>query len=311
MRYNYIFRKVTKVYPFRITLYVKKQIRSFSFKDPIFKMYYPHLDELRNFHQQTMDPYFEDKYSIIKKKDIPILVHKYPSRILIVTANYCPALCRFCMRKKNWGKVFRIDKKEIDQILAYIKNKKQIEEVLVSGGEPITLPKEILFYLLENLEKIDHVKVIRFATKAVLTAPNLFSLEHIEFFKNISKLIFVIHINHLNEIIEENYALLKILVQNFRVFSQTVLLKGVNDTYKDLSNLFKFLRNIGIKPYYLFDCDPVKSVYHFKVNDKKRDKILLKLYSTLSPLALPFFALDGKTKTLYLPQTKIFYKVLK
>ncbi len=310
MRYSYIFRKVTKVYPFRITSYVKKQIKEFSFKDPIFKMYYPHLDELRNFHQKTMDPYFEEKYSIIKKKNIPILIHKYPSRILIVTTNYCPTLCRFCMRKKNWGKVFAINKEDIDKILTYIKKQKTIEEVLVSGGEPITLPKGTLFYLLENLEKINHVKIIRFATKAVLTAPDLFTLEHIEFFKNISKLIFIIHINHLNEIIKENYKLLKLLTKNFKVFSQTVLLKEVNDSYKDLSNLFKFLRNIGIKPYYLFDCDPVKSVYHFKVNNKKRDKLLLRLYSTLSPLALPFFALDGKIKTLYLPKNKISYKTL-
>jgi len=88
------------------------------------------------------------------------------------------------------------------------------------------------------------------------------------------------------------------------------LLKGVNDNYEDLASLFKFLRNIKIKPYYLFDCDPVKGVYHFKVNNKKRDKLLLKLYSTLSPLALPFFALDGKTKTLYFPKTQIFYKTL-
>jgi len=310
MKYSYIFRKVTKIYPFKITSYVKKQIKHFSFKDPVFKMYYPHLDELRSFHQKSMDPYFEEKYSVIKKENIPILVHKYPSRVLIVTTNYCPALCRFCMRKKNWGKLFFINKKDIDKILNYIKTQKKIEEVLVSGGEPITLGKDALFYLLENLEKIDHVKIIRFATKAVLTAPNLFTKEHIDFFKNISKLIFIIHINHLNEVIEENKNLLRLLANDFKVFSQTVLLKGINDTYEDLSSLFKFLRNIKIKPYYLFDCDPVKSVYHFKVDNKKRDKLLLKLYSTLSPLALPFFALDGKAKTLYFPKNQISYKIL-
>ncbi|HIP93390.1 MAG TPA: radical SAM protein, partial [Desulfurobacteriaceae bacterium] len=273
MKYSYIFRKVTKIYPFKITSYVKKQIKHFSFKDPVFKMYYPHLDELRSFYQKSMDPYFEEKYSVIKKGNIPILVHKYPSRVLIVTTNYCPALCRFCMRKKNWGKLFFINKKDIDKILNYIKTQKKIEEVLVSGGEPITLGKDALFYLLENLEKIDHVKIIRFATKAVLTAPNLFTKEHIDFFKNISKLIFIIHINHLNEVIEENKNLLRLLANDFKVFSQTVLLKGINDTYEDLSSLFKFLRNIKIKPYYLFDCDPVKSVYHFKVDNKKKDKL--------------------------------------
>ncbi len=308
--YSFVFRKVSRIYPFKITPFILKQIKNFSFEDPIFKMYFPHIDELKSFKQKTVDPYQEKVYGKVFKGKIPILVHKYPNRALIVTTNMCPAFCRFCMRKKNWGKSFLIDNKDLEKILDYLKKHKEIEEVLVSGGEPILLSKNILFSLLGNLEKIKHIKIIRFASKSVINAPNFFTDDLIDKFKAFEKLIFVIHINHINELIEENINLLKKLSKNFKVYSQTVLLKGINDSYKELSKLFKTLRDLKIKPYYLFDCDPVKSVYHFKVENKKRDKILLKLYSTLSPLALPFFALDGKAKALYLPKKYISYKTL-
>ncbi|RKQ64104.1 lysine 2,3-aminomutase [Thermovibrio guaymasensis] len=284
------FKEVTKVYPFSSSLYYLKVA---SRSDAVRKMLLPSLEEVdpevQKFGQD--DPLNEEG-----DKKTPFLTHRYPDRVLIVTTNQCPVLCRYCMRKRNWKlKPFVIEDREIDRAIEYIKGNPKVRDVLISGGEPLSLPVEKLERLLIGLKRIETVEVVRIGTRLPVVDPEkVLREELLGLIEKAEKVWINTHFNHPDEITPEaKEACRALLKSSAPVNNQTVLLKGVNDSADTLERLFRGLQKIKVRPYYLFHCDPVKGVMHFSTTITKGLEILRELFRRISPLAIPYYAVDG------------------
>ncbi len=284
------FKEVTKVYPFSSSLYYLKVA---SRSNAVRKMLLPSLEEvdpeIQKFGQD--DPLNEEG-----DKKTPFLTHRYPDRVLIVTTNQCPVLCRYCMRKRNWKlKPFVIEDREIDRAIEYIKGNPKVRDVLISGGEPLSLPVEKLERLLIGLKKIETVEVVRIGTRLPVVDPErVLREELLGLIEKAEKVWINTHFNHPDEITPEAKEVCRALLKSSApVNNQTVLLKGVNDSADTLERLFRGLQKIKVRPYYLFHCDPVKGVMHFSTTITKGLEILRELFRRISPLAIPYYAVDG------------------
>ncbi|WP_297444813.1 KamA family radical SAM protein [Desulfurobacterium sp.] len=279
-------KKVIDTFPVRCTEYYASLANRNNPNDPIKKTVFPTAEELKDFLPD--DPLKEEIQSPVSG-----LTHKYPDRVLIVATNYCPVLCRFCMRKRNWKKQsFVITKEQIDEITKYIKTTK-VRDVLISGGEPLTIPDEILEYLILKLKEIETVDIVRIGSRLPVVAPNLLTEKKIKILERGEKVWLNTHFNHPAEVTKSSKeAVKKLLKAGIPVNNQTVLLKGINDSEETLYKLFSTLQRIKVRPYYLFRCDPVNGVFHFATSVEKGLEIMKNLKKKLSPLALPYYAVD-------------------
>ncbi len=282
-------KKVTEIYPFSATRYY---LEIASSSNAVRKMVIPSSEEINPEIQKygSDDPLCEER-----DKKAPRLTHRYPDRVLIVTTNTCPVLCRFCMRKRNWLKQpFTISDGEIESALDYIAENREIRDVLISGGEPLLLPVRKLRKMLTGLKKVEHVEIVRIGTRLPTVAPNLLKKEVLETLEEAEKVWINTHFNHPDEITDAAAKCIrKILKSGTPINNQTVLLKGVNDSVETLEKLFRRLQKIKVRPYYLFHCDPVKGVIHFSTSITKGLQIVRELFRRLSPLAIPYYAVDG------------------
>lgn len=249
----------------------------------------------------SCDPLGEDKFVPVKG-----IVHKYTNRILWKISNECAAHCQFCTRRRQVGSQSgELTKKDIDAGLEYISNHREIEEVILSGGDPFFSPKK-LNYILKKIVKINSIKSIRIGTRLPIHYPKSFnSLELKKALNSLGKIsrrlpiYILIHINHPDELTKES----RKVIGNFRnkglmLMSQTVFLKGINDEFETLHKLFKEVYYLGIIPYYIFRCDYVKGLESFVCDIKKEQKIMTELTKRLSGIAVPTHVFDvpGKGK---------------
>jgi lysine 2,3-aminomutase len=286
------FLETTEIYHFGTTPYYLSLIEDFDYSDPIFKQIFPHLDEINPERQRHSyeDPFLEDVLSPVSG-----LTHRYPDRVLIRTTNFCSVYCRHCMRKRMFLEDERARRKEeYEKMFEYIKSNKNIREVLISGGDPLTLPNSKIEYILKNLYEIDHIDIIRVASRELVVNPyRFFDEDLLEIFNKYDKVWLVTHFNHPNEITNiTKKAVKNILSTGTPVLNQTVLMKGINDDEKTIENLMRDLLKVKIKPYYLFYCDPVKGTVHFRTDIKKGVEILEHLRGRVSGLATPIYAVD-------------------
>lgn len=305
-----MFNRVSEVFHFATTPYYLSIADLNNPQDPILKQIIPDIKEIDENYQKDayLDPFLEDI-----KSPVPGLTHRYPDRVLIRTTNVCSVYCRHCMRKRMFLEEERArTKQELKPIFEYIKKNKNIHEVLLSGGDPLTLPNKKLDFILEQLEQIEHVHLIRLATREVVVNPfRFYDNNLLEILSRYDKVWVVTHFNHPNEI--TNYtktAVNNLLRAGVPVLNQTVLLKGINDDKYIIENLMRGLLKIKIKPYYLFHCDPTKGVYHFKTGIDKGLEIMEHLRGRLSGIGIPTFAVDltgGLGKVPLLPEY-ILYK---
>jgi lysine 2,3-aminomutase len=284
------FKRVVKVYPFSSTLYYLKLAKESS---AVRKMLLPSLEEI---DEEVQREGLDDPLNEEGDKKTPFLTHRYPDRVLLVTTNQCPVLCRYCMRKRNWKrKPFVISDEEIERALSYISQNPKVRDVLISGGEPLSLPLEKLERLLTGLKKIETVEVVRIGTRLPVVEPEkVLKRELLTLIERAQKVWINTHFNHPDEVTEEaGEACLALLKAGAPVNNQTVLLKGVNDSAEVLEELFRKLQKAKVRPYYLFHCDPVKGVMHFSTPITKGLEIVRELFKKLSPLAIPYYAVDG------------------
>lgn len=283
------FRLVTPIYPFSTTkYYLDLAIKHQAVK----RMLFPSLEEIDPKIQSKGE---EDPLNEEGMKKTPHLTHRYKDRVLVITTNFCPVLCRFCMRKRNWKKpTFFINEKGIEGVLDYLRKHREVRDVLISGGDPFYLKLEILEELILSIEKIPHIDIVRIGTRSPVTDPYR-TLESgiLEVLKRTTKVWINVHYNHPTELTEISLKAIKEIQKcGIPVNNQTVLLKGVNDSKEILRELFSKLQRARIRPYYLFRCDPVKGVMHFSTPISKGIEIIEYLYKHLSPLAIPYYALD-------------------
>lgn len=237
-----------------------------------------------------LDPLLEEQFEKTKG-----LIHKYANRVLVLLTLNCAAYCRFCTRRRKVSEIKKgtILKADIDKMAVYVKKNKEIKEVIFSGGDPLTVP-ETLKYALEKFSNLKQIKIIRIGTRAPVSNPKLINQNLLEAIKKVRQPVYVgIHFEHPDEITKQTIeACLKLRQAGAILFSQSVFLKGVNDKVKILSKLFSHLIEIGVKPYYIYRCDPVRGAEHFMVPFEKEIKIMTELRKKISGLAWPTYVID-------------------
>lgn len=238
------------------------------------------------------DPLEEDKDS-----PVPGLTHRYPDRALLVTTHVCSMYCRFCTRKRvtmdrdGWDAPSHNDERMID----YVRQHGEIRDVIVSGGDPLSLPVSKLRWFVTQLAAIDHVDVIRIGTRVPVTLPQrLFDRDLIDLLHSAGKIWIQTHFNHPREITPEAARAVRNLVNaGMPVSNHAVLLKGVNDSVDTMRSLVRGLLRIKVRPYYLFHCDPVVGAGHFRTSVWKGLEIIEGLRGHVSGLAVPTYVVDG------------------
>lgn len=276
--------------PLPITKQVWDTMAVASRHDPVGKQYLPSNDEKIITPNEDADPIGDEAHSPVTG-----LVHRYPDRVLLKITDTCAVYCRFCFRKEMVGKGQGVlNTKEIENCLSYIKNNTQIREVILSGGDPLTLSNRRLQDVLEKLETIPHLDIIRFHTRAPMVSPARIDDEFLGIIKRAQKAIyFVIHVNHtqeINDVVKDCFK--KLSATPAILLSQSVLLKGINDKADILENLFRTLIKNRVKPYYLHHPDLAKGTGHFRVSIKQGQGLMKQLRGRLSGLALPTYVLD-------------------
>jgi lysine 2,3-aminomutase len=255
--------------PMNIPRYYLSLIDPENENDPIRKMSFPDREELiiaGQMGETTDDPYGDDKYD----KGNGIL-HKYPYSALIVATDYCSMYCRHCFRKRMVGLPNEQTVDNFQQATKYVKDHKEITNVVISGGDPFLINTPGLIKMLDGLKEIDHVNFVRIGTRTPVVYPMRFFddelLEYMTEFNKRKALYVPTHFNHVNEITDiAKEAVLKIRQSGTTVNNQAVFLKGVNDSVEALENLMNGLVRMGINPYYLYQCMPVARVrHHFQV----------------------------------------------
>ncbi|WP_337997180.1 KamA family radical SAM protein [Oleispirillum naphthae] len=226
------------------------------------------------------------------KSPLPGLVHRYPDRVLLLPTMACAAHCRFCFRRDRLGEG-RMTAAEIAAALDYVAARPQIHEVILSGGDPLTLPAAELAALLARIDAIPSVEVARLHTRLPVHDPARARRAAAALAAGRAARWVAVHVNHADELTAETRAALAALRgAGCFLVSQTVLLAGVNDSVETLSALFRALVALGVKPYYLHHPDRAAGTEHFRVPLARGREIMESLRGGLSGLALPAYILD-------------------
>ncbi|MCM8812387.1 MAG: KamA family radical SAM protein [Candidatus Omnitrophica bacterium] len=284
-------KQVIKSYQMLITPYYLSLIKDvMDPHDPIRRQCVPSLEEIRENEHETMDPLAEEKTSVT-----PFLVHRYPDRALLLVTGRCFMYCRHCTRKRLWkAKNAEPSLREIDQALRYVKDKPQIREIIVSGGDPLTLHSERLDYILSAIRQIKSVEVMRIGTRTPVVNPQRIDAMLCRILEKYENLWINVQFNHPAEVTPQAAeACRKLQRCGIPLSNQAVLLKGVNDNPDVMKQLMQKLQAIRVRPYYLYQCDPVVGANHFRTSVYQGIEIIEKLRGHTSGMCIPTFVVDG------------------
>jgi lysine 2,3-aminomutase len=237
----------------------------------------------------TEDPLEERRDSVV-----PGLVHRYPDRVLMVLTDICPMLCRHCTRKREWchGGWVR-SASEIEAMLNYIRQHKAIRDVVISGGDPLTLSTQHLESVISRLRRIEHVEIIRIGTRFPVVLPQRIDDELCSMLAKYGPIWLNTHFNHYRELTPEAAAACDRLVRSgVPVNNQSVLLRGINDSVEAQTKLCQGLLKIKVRPYYLYQCDEVEGTEHLRTPVETGLKIIEGMRGYTSGLAVPTFVID-------------------
>jgi lysine 2,3-aminomutase len=252
------------------------------------------------------DPLLEDRF--VKTKG---LVHKYPNRVLIELTLSCASYCRFCTRRRMVSdlKKMVVTKKDINKMADYLDKHSEINETVISGGDPLMVPK-LLKYAIKKFQEIKSLKIIRIHTRVPVSNPKLMVPDIYKTLGGIKKTVYMsVHFEHPDELTKGTLRVIKKLRGlGITLLSQTVFLKGINDSYETLLRLFTELSEIGVRPYYIYRCDPVKGAEHFIVPFEKELGIMTKLRSNMSGIAYPTYVIDTPEGSGKIPVPLLFWQ---
>jgi lysine 2,3-aminomutase len=271
--------------------------------DPIRRQFIPTVQELDVFSYETADPLGAEGYT-----PIPRLIHQYANRVLILTTGTCFVHCRHCFRRAFAGReAGALEEDEIKAILSYLRSHPEVQEVILSGGDPLTLSDKVLKDLMRGIRSRLPKAIIRIGTRAPVVLPSRISKSFVEMLNGFKPVWIVSQWNHPSELTEESERAASALVdRGIPVLNQSVLLRGINDEVAILEELFNGLVRMRVKPYYLFQGDLAKGTSHFRTNLARGISIVTELRERLSGLSMPAFAVDlpgGGGKTLLTPDS--------
>lgn len=275
--------------PLRVTPYFASLIYKTKSSHPLRRNVIPVVEELLVSSSEHSDPLHENSFSPVKG-----IVHRYPDRILFTVTQVCSNYCRYCTRSHSVGKLDKLGRSDYEKAFNYIANHKEIRDVLISGGDPLTLTDEVLDYILYNIRKIKHVEIIRIGTRVPVVLPQRITDGLINTLRKYHPLFISLHFSHPLEITEECAAACNKLADGgFPLGSQTVLLKGINDNVQTMKELMHKLLMIRVRPYYLYQCDLIPGSGHFRTTVSKGLEIIKGLRGFTSGYAIPTYVIDA------------------
>lgn len=274
-------------------------------QDSIRQILMPQRFEIEEGLQQMLDPLGERK-----NNPAPRVIHRYSDRVLFLVTDICSVYCRFCTRKHFTGQEQAfIRNEEYEQALSYVRSHPGIREVILSGGDPLTISDAQLDRVLSDLRNIDHVEIIRIGTRMPVVCPMRVTDELVAILKKHKPVFLMSHFNHPNELTAEAATALEKFVDNgVPVMNQMVLLNGINNHPALVQALNRRLLYLRVKPYYMFQCDPSQGTDHLRTSVEDSLEIQKELWGHLSGLAMPNLSVDipnGGGKTYLVPNFQV------
>lgn len=277
-------------YRMAITPYYLSLVNPDDLADPIRRQAVPSEKELYIAPEDQLDPLHEEK-------DSPCtgLTHRYPDRVLFLVTNQCSMYCRHCTRRRFSGQVdTALTREQIDRSISYIREHEEVRDVLISGGDPLTLPDHTIEYILSSLRAIPHVEIIRIGTRMPVVLPQRITPELCEILKKYHPLWVNVQFNHPNEITAESTrACAMLLDAGIPLGNQSVLLTGVNDCVHVMRKLVRKLVQIRVRPYYIYQCDLSSGLSHFRTTVSKGMEIMEGLQGHTTGFAVPMYVIDA------------------
>jgi lysine 2,3-aminomutase len=238
------------------------------------------------------DPLGEDHDTVV-----PGLVHRYPDRVLFLTTGTCSTYCRYCTRARvvgNPGGEYQFSVRQWEKALAYLEVHTEVRDVLLSGGDPLTIGDDKLDWLLGRLRAIKHIEFLRIGTKIPVVLPQRITKDFVKMLRKHHPLWMSIHVTHPAELTEEvTESTARLADAGIPLGSQTVLLKDINDSPSVMVPLMQGLLKRRVKPYYLYQCDPIRGSAHFRTNVEKGLEIIASLRGHTTGYATPMFCIDA------------------
>ena len=237
------------------------------------------------------DPLGEDHDS-----PVPGLVHRYPDRVLFLVTEFCSTYCRYCTRSRivGHGRSSIPQQARWEAAIHYIESTPSVRDVLLSGGDPLTLPDTSLEWLLSRLRRIPHVEFLRIGTKAPVVLPQRVTPSLVRILKRFHPLWMSIHFTHPDELTPETIQACERLADGgIPLGSQTVLLSGINDDVQTMRKLVHGLLRARVKPYYLYQCDPISGSSHFRTPVEKGIEMIEGLRGHTTGYGVPSYVIDA------------------
>ncbi|NLW91203.1 MAG: KamA family radical SAM protein [Syntrophomonadaceae bacterium] len=282
--------QAAETYPMAVTPYYLSLIDAKDANCPIRRMAIPDPAELNVTTDDIEDPSQEDSYS-----PLPAIIHRYPDRLLITGSLECATYCRHCFRKRKvGGKRENVSLADIRAGIAYIRENEAIRDVLISGGDPLMLNDDIIEDIVRELREIPHVELIRIGTRTPVTMPQRISDELLDRLKKYHPVWVNTHFNHPREFSPESErALARLADAGFPLGNQSVLLKGINDNVDTMRELIQLLVKNRVRPYYLYHCDYLPGLRHFRTPLSRGIELLEQLIGFTTGFAIPTYVIDA------------------
>ena len=284
-------KRHTGALPLGITPYYASLLNRHDAGHALRRTVVPVLGEFETSRGENDDPLGEDSHS-----PVPGLVHRYPDRVLLLVTNFCSVYCRYCTRARMVGSVGErsVKKSDIEVALEYIEQTQVIRDVLISGGDPLSLDDDRLEYILRRLRKIPHVEFIRIGSKQPVVQPMRVTPALTRILRRYHPLWMSLHFTHPDELTPEvAEACGRLADAGIPLGSQTVLLKDVNDDIQILIKLVHGLLKVRVRPYYLYQCDPISGSAHFRTPVSKGVELIRGLRGHTTGYAVPAFVVDA------------------
>ncbi len=276
--------------PLGITPYYMSLVSRDDPDQPIRRTVIPTIHETVRAAGEADDPLGEDGMS-----PVPGLVHRYPDRVLLLLSDFCSTYCRYCTRSRVVGHGgVHPSRSRLERAFAYIEQTPTVRDVLLSGGDPLMLGEEKLSWILSRLRQIPHVEIIRIGTKVPAVLPQRITPRLARMLRQYHPLWMSLHFTHPDECTPETLRACAMLADaGIPLGSQTVLLKGVNDNLETMRSLVHHLLKMRVRPYYLYQCDPITGSAHFRTPIATGLEIIRGLRGFTSGYALPTYVVDA------------------
>ena len=273
-----------------ITPYYASLIHPDDPNDPIRMQAVPSILETIPDQNDLADPLGEESDS-----PVPHVVHRYPDRVLLLVTMQCSMYCRHCTRRRAVGEEdCTITEVALQQAVDYIRAHEEIRDVLISGGDPLTMSTTKLEHIISTLRAIEHVEIIRIGTRVPVVLPMRITKELTDMLRKYHPIWINTHFNHPNELTPEaRRACAAIVDAGIPLGNQTVLLRGVNDNVETMERLLLGLVKMRVRPYYLYQCDLSCGIGHFRTRVETGIEIMHQLTGNISGYALPKYVIDA------------------